>query len=145
MLDGVGKVHGWRAGTYGRATVHRSKSGRPRVVPVPPEAWAALQATPRSVGGTVFPLLRIEADTENVTKSSAGVLNRYLGRACKRAGIPRITPHDMRHHWATTLGIAGIPPEILRAWGGWRDLEMVARYCRMPTADVVGVADKARA
>ena len=84
-----------------------------------------------------------EERTANVTKSSAGVVRRYLERACNRAEIPRITLHDLRHHWATTLGIAGTPPEMLRSWGGWRDLSMVERYCRAPAVEV-GAGDGLR-
>ena len=49
-----------------------------------------------------------------------------------------MTFHDTRHHWATHLGIAGVPAEILKAWGGWSSLAMVERYCRMPKVSLGG-------
>ncbi len=55
-------------------------------------------------------------------------------RAVKRAGLERVTFHDMRHTWATRHTIAGTAPAVLKDLGGWANLEMVERYTHMNTS-----------
>ncbi len=117
------------AGDPPRLTVHRAKSGRARLVPILPDAVEALHSWSRSIGGRVFPLLILD-ETDNVSSGARSTLGAALGRAAVRAGIEGpVRPHDLRHTWATRLGLAGVPMEAMRAWGGWSELGMVSRYC----------------
>ena len=49
-------------------------------------------------------------------------------KACAKAGLPGITPHDLRHTWASRLGEKGVDDRTLQELGGWKTLEMVQRY-----------------
>lgn len=49
-------------------------------------------------------------------------------RVVKRAGIKRITPHDLRHSWATLLREAGADLRTLQELGRWSDLKLLERY-----------------
>ncbi len=39
-----------------------------------------------------------------------------------------ITPHSLRHTWASRLGMAGVSTKTLMELGGWSDPKMVVRY-----------------
>lgn len=60
--------------------------------------------------------------------------NKAWTKAVKRAGLERVTFHDMRHTWATRHSIAGTAPAVLKDLGGWASLEMVERYTHMNTS-----------
>ena len=113
-----------------RLTLNRAKSGRARLVPILPDAVQTLRAWPRSLSGRVFTSLALDETTGNVDSNTRSNFAAALRRAAARAGIAgRVTPHCLRHTWATRLGLAGVPVEALRVWGGWSDLGMVSRYC----------------
>ena len=38
--------------------------------------------------------------------------------------------HDLRHTWATYVGMSGVPLEALRSAGGWSNLTLVGHYAR---------------
>lgn len=54
-----------------------------------------------------------------------GNFRRALASACRRAGVPELHPHAIRHTWATRLAMRGIPRAITMALGGWRSPEML--------------------
>lgn len=54
--------------------------------------------------------------------------------AAKRAGIPWLRWHDLRHTWASWHIQAGTPPHVLQELGGWRSYDMVRR-CGHLTVD----------
>ena len=46
-----------------------------------------------------------------------------------RAGIDaRVSPHDLRHDWATSAAAGGSDVFALRDAGGWASLNMPSRY-----------------
>jgi len=49
----------------------------------------------------------------------------YLGR---QLGISSLSPHDLRHYWATRAAAAGTDPFRLQEAGGWSSLAMPRRY-----------------
>ena len=111
------------------ARVRRAKSGKQRVVPLLPDAVEALREWPRSVSGRLFPFLFLGEDG-NLTKSSRSVVKNAIGRAAGRAGLGKVRFHDLRHTWATNLGLEGVPAEVLRVLGGWSSLALVTHYAR---------------
>jgi integrase len=93
-----------------------TKSGVDRYVPIHDDLlpllkryevgpWEAYFESPRGRGA-----LRSEC-----TKAS-----RTIRAACKRAGIPEVTFHGLRHSWATRAAECGVNAEVLEAigWGG---------------------------
>lgn len=117
------------AGEVAVLRVHKAKSGRPRIVPVLPDAVTALNAWPKSLGGRVFGFLEL-GDDGNVTAVARSVVKNALARAARRAGLGKVRFHDLRHTWATAAGLAGVPSEALRAAGGWSSLSLVTHYGR---------------
>ena len=54
-----------------------------------------------------------------------GNFRRALASACRKAGVPELHPHALRHTWATRLAMKGIPRAITMALGGWRSPEIL--------------------
>lgn len=48
--------------------------------------------------------------------------------AARRAGVPWLRWHDLRHTWASWHIQGGTPPHVLQELGGWKSYEMVRRY-----------------
>ena len=86
------------------------------------------------------------ADRERL---AGGQIRSAWATACRRAGLlnpihdekgngigvkPSITPHDLRHTWASWFYAVTKDPLLLRDEGGWSTLSMVERYAHlMPT------------
>ncbi len=51
--------------------------------------------------------------------------------ACRRAGLKDVTPHVLRHTFASRLAMAGVDPRTIQELGGWSSLEMVERYTHL--------------
>ena len=49
-------------------------------------------------------------------------------KACAKAKLPGITPHDLRHTWCSRLGEKGGYDRTLQELAGWKTLAMVQRY-----------------
>src|SRR5262245_14533948 len=51
--------------------------------------------------------------------------------ACKRAGLVNVTPHVMRHTFASRLGMEGVDIRTIQELGRWKDIRMVQRYANL--------------
>jgi integrase len=51
-----------------------------------------------------------------------------IGRACKAAGVPVFSPHDLRHRRATLWHLQGVPIADAAAWLGHSPSEHLATY-----------------
>jgi integrase len=97
----------------GEAVLRRTKNGHDHVVHLPRELIVPMANLPTDRNGTVF-----------------GYAGRFSMKSAweasiKRAGIRRVTPHGLRHGFATGLLRAGIDP-ITVAWlGGWESPQLV--------------------
>lgn len=89
-----------------------SKSGRPRVVPLPPEAMRI--ALP----------LRV-TDEE---------LRRAWDEAREKAKLPHIRFHDLRHTYASWLAQAGVSLVVIRDLLGHSSLSVTSRYSHLQTS-----------
>lgn len=95
----------------GSLIVRRSKSGYPRVVPVPPALADALDPFPSGVG--------------------RGLLQYHWEKARKRAGIS-CTFHDLRHTYASWLvANPAVPLGVVRDLMGHHDLAQTSRYSHL--------------
>ncbi|HNH49148.1 MAG TPA: tyrosine-type recombinase/integrase, partial [Myxococcota bacterium] len=102
----------------GQAVTWSPKTRRGRVAPLPScvadvlrQVWIR-EGQPKD--GWIFP--SAEDETEPLQD-----IRKALEGACKRAGIPRITPHGLRHSWATAQAMAGTPKATTMLVGGWKD------------------------
>jgi integrase len=58
-------------------------------------------------------------------------LRSVFARACVRANLTDVTPHALRHTFASRLAMAGVPLRAIQELGGWRSLRMVERYAHL--------------
>jgi integrase len=96
-------------------TLHDTKNGEGRVVPLSTRALEVLQALPRSITGQVIPMTPFAACAA-------------FERATGRAGIEGLRFHDLRHTAITRMA-AKLPNVIeLAAVSGHKSLRMLQRY-----------------
>lgn len=89
-----------------------TKSGRPRLVPMPREAARiAQERLPWSI--------------------SSPNLRRLFERARKAAGMPHVRMHDLRHTYASWLVQAGQPLAVVRDLLGHSSLAVTSRYAHL--------------
>ncbi len=107
--------HGWLV----RASV--AKTRRPRWVELPEDLWRALleRLPPRDDRDPQAPLFG---------DATADRLRTAIGRACKAAGVPRFSPHALRHRRVSLLHKHGL---------SWAEIgALVGQRSRIVTADV---------
>ncbi|HEV2591023.1 MAG TPA: site-specific integrase [Gaiellaceae bacterium] len=110
-----------------RVSAASAKTRRARWVPVPAavfEAVAALKPREdRDIAGQVF--ARFGADRYRTT----------LTRACKAAGVPAFSPHDLRHRRATLWHLTRVPAAQAAAWLGHSPTEHLKTYAHVTLVD----------
>jgi integrase len=110
-----------------RVSAASSKTGRARWVSVPPvlfEAVTGLMAREdRDLDGQVF------------SGFSADRLRTAISRACKAAGIPSFSPHDLRHRRISLLHLGGVPWARIGEHVGQRNLAVTANTYTHVLAD----------
>jgi integrase len=112
-----------------RAIFWQTKSGKRRNAALPPRVVAALANLPQR--------------TDRVFRSARGVYadrgGRYGGQiksawkgAIRRAGLdPALTPHDLRHTWASWHYASNRDLLALKVEGGWSSVLLVERYAHL--------------
>lgn len=106
-----------------------AKAGQRILVPLNSAARALLQALPEPREGRVW-----------------GDLTRVWGNtwkaSCKRAGVPWLRFHDLRHTWASWHAMAGTPLSVLQELGGWHSPQMVQRYAHLSPEHLAAAAER---
>ncbi len=96
-------------------------------------AWLATRAA-LACGPAVFISFNPENYGGPLTTSGLRCLFRALG---KRAGLPHLSPHDLRRTFATLTTLLGAPGRIVQKAGRWHDLKLVERYTQAITAEEI--------
>ena len=65
----------------------------------------------------------------------ADAFRTALGRACKAAGVPDFSPHDLRHRRATLWHLAGVPVAQASSWLGHSANEHLKTYAHASLDD----------
>ena len=105
-----------------------------RTVPLNSTMLLALQSLPRR-GDFVF------------AKPSGNPYHAVRGfrEACQRAGLSSVTPHTLRHTFATRLVENGVDLRTVQELGGWATLSLIQRYAHVsPTRKMAAVEGLAK-
>jgi integrase len=70
------------------------------------------------------------------------VSNTGWQRALERAGIKDFRFHDLRHTWASWHRQAGTSCDELKDLGGWKSRQMVDRYAKFATENLLAAASR---
>jgi hypothetical protein len=110
-----------------RVRARATKTRRARWVPVHDDVFAAVAAT----------VPREDRDLEKQVFDGLGAdrLRTAITRACKAAGIPAFSPHDLRHRRATLWHLQGVPVADAAAWLGHSPQEHLRTYAHATLAD----------
>jgi integrase len=100
--------------------LEHTKSGDPRDVPINDDLAELLDELPRYDHGRVFTYRGRPIDS----------VKKSWEKTRRRAKLPDVRFHDLRHTWASRLVAAGVDLYELMAIGGWRSISMVQRYAR---------------
>jgi integrase len=106
-----------------------AKSGELRTVPLndaATEALVTLQA--HRSGELVF--------TQPTGEGYKSMRQAFDG-ARDRAGLPDVTPHTLRHTFASRLAMKGVDLPTIMELGGWKSLSMVQRYSHLSPKHVM--------
>ena len=107
-----------------------TKSGRRRVVHLPPAVGVALAALPGR-SGAVFLSTRHAAYREAGSGRGGGHIKTAWRYAMGQAGLSGFTPHHMRHSWATWHYAVHRDLLRLKSDGGWSSVALVERYAHI--------------
>lgn len=102
----------------------RAKSGRTRHVPLSAEAVDVLKKWREQTGGE-------GAAFQNRDGAPIGNLRKSWVEVLKDAGVKDFRWHDMRHHFASKLVMAGVDLNTVRELLGHADIAMTLRYAHL--------------
>jgi len=100
-----------------------AKSGKTRRVPMNRVLRAALAPLKeRAAGSTLF------VSRDGMPYRS---IRTAFETACRRAGLRGVSPHVLRHTFASRLVMAGVDLRTVQELGGWSSLDLVQRYAHL--------------
>ncbi len=102
-----------------------SKNGDKRYIPMTETLEATLRGMPRLLHS---PYVFCYPNGERYEYSK---IRKPFEEACERAGIEDLTPHDMRHTYASQLAMAGVDLGTIKELLGHKSLEMTMRYSHL--------------
>ena len=119
----------WRRGEI----VVRGKGGRQERLPMPVDVGEAVVAylhdgRPRLQSRALF--LRVHAPLARLSAAGVGDIVR---QACRRAGVPAVGPHALRHGAATSM---------LRGGASLAEVGQVLRHARLATTSIYAKVDR---
>jgi len=118
----------------GRAIFWQTKSGRRLNADLPPRIVATLSAMKR-LAPAVFTTHRGRPYKDRGRVGGGGQIKRAWAGALSRAGLdPELTPHDLRHTWATWHYALHKDLLLLKEAGGWSSVTLVERYAHLAPA-----------
>lgn len=117
-----------------KAVFRDTKNGTDRAAALPEAAVLLLANLPERTGAA----FRTDdgspyADTG---RQFGGQIKTGFGSACRRAQLRELTPHDLRHTWASWAYCLTKDPLLLKHEGGWATLAMVERYSHLVPSDL---------
>jgi integrase len=110
------------AAPHGLLTVQASfaKTGQTRTVPLNSTLREALEPFMGNGSGEYVFVTRAGRPLRSIRSA--------FQTACRRAGLKGVTPHVLRHTFASRMAMAGVDLRTIQELGGWKSLTMVERY-----------------
>ena len=62
--------------------------------------------------------------------------------ACRRAKLADVSPHTLRHTFASRLAMAGVDLRTIQELGGWKELDMLQRYAHLSPSHKAEAVEK---
>ncbi len=116
------------------AWLNQTKNGTPRGVPLNVDAVQVLREQIGKHPRFCF--------TYEGQPLRADVTNTAWHSALRRAGIKDFRFHDLRHTWASWHRQAGTSCDELKDLGGWKSRQMVDRYAKFATENLLSAASR---
>lgn len=116
------------------AWLNQTKNGTPRGVPLNVDAVQVLR---EQLGKHPRYCFTHKGEPIKWQLSNSGWL-----AALKRAGIEDFRFHDLRHTWASWHRQAGTSCDELKDLGGWKSRQMVDRYAKFATENLLSAASR---
>jgi integrase len=116
------------------AWLNQTKNGTPRGVPLNVDAVQVLREQLGKHPRFCF--------TYEGQPLRADVTNTAWHTALKRSGITDFRFHDLRHTWASWHRQAGTSCDELKDLGGWKSRQMVDRYAKFATENLLSAASR---
>ena len=101
-----------------------TKNGKPRELLITPQMEEGLMSLPK-ISEYVF--------TNPITKTGYKDFKSTFGRTVERAGIPKITIHELRHTTASRLNELGVDLATIQEYLGQSDARTTQRYIHKPS------------
>lgn len=98
-----------------------AKNGKTETIPLNPKLREALAGIMAKPNRSEFVFVR---ENGNPYKS----IQNIFRKAVDKAGLSNLTPHAMRHTFASRLGEMGCDIRTIQELGRWADIRMVQRY-----------------
>lgn len=109
----------------GTIKIYRPKTDRTDIQKLHKHTKLAAQAYLSQVGRQHGPLFSgYDANKPLSTRA----INKRVGVLGGEIGIERLSPHDLRHHWAFDALLNGTPLNVVQTDGGWETEYMPLRY-----------------
>jgi integrase len=105
------------------------------------ERWVAAAYAKNGTSRTVDLNSTVLAALNQLPRISEFVFAKHTGKpyhairgfraACQRAGLTGVTPHTLRHTFATRLVENGVDLRTVQELGGWATLSLIQRYAHV--------------
>ncbi len=119
------------AGSNGIITLWRTKSDKPRSVPITRRVKAILEQRMETAGTKIFPI------TQSWLRTGWDRLKVYMGLD----DDAQFVPHILRHTCASRLVQRGIPLMEVQRWLGHASLQSTMRYSHLSPSSLYSVVD----
>jgi integrase len=69
-------------------------------------------------------------------------IHARFNNSCRRAGLTDVTPHTLRHTFASRLLASGVDPIMATKLGGWSSIKMLDRYAHADPSRMAEAVEK---
>lgn len=89
---------------------------------------------------------KADKSTEYVCNwKGSGAIYNGINRVCKKAGLPEVGIHGLRHSWTSLCQYSGVSAKQCQVWGGWSNQQtMMAIYAHLADSRTAEDIDKMR-